>query len=127
MRRVICTEPVSLGSFSEAQAVVDPALLRGVFEELAAEQGAFRGDPRLARYRDRLPAIDGTIWAALPRMAWAVWRHQHTTQSALKLHVKFNLLEEKLGGRRAPRGHALRARRLARANAPRGILRGRPL
>ena len=57
--------------------MVDPELLRRVFEELAAEQGAFRGDPRLERYRDRLLAIDGTIWAALPRMAWAVWRQQH--------------------------------------------------
>src|SRR6266705_1517910 len=41
LRRVqeeICTAPVSLGSFSEAQAVVDPALLQRVFAELAAEQ-----------------------------------------------------------------------------------------
>jgi Transposase DDE domain len=95
VQRDICTHPVSLGSFSEAQAVVDPELLRKVFEELAAEPGAGRGDPRLARYGDSLLAIDGTIWAALPRMAWAMWRHQHSTQSALKLHVKFNLLEEK--------------------------------
>ena len=28
-------------------------------------------------------------------MAWAVWRYQHGKESALKLHVKFNLLEEK--------------------------------
>ena len=28
-------------------------------------------------------------------MAWAVWRHQHGKESALRLHLKFNLLEEK--------------------------------
>ena len=54
-----------------------------------------RGDPRLAPYRDRLLAIDGTLWPALPRMAWAIWRYQHGRECALKLHVKFNLLEEK--------------------------------
>ncbi len=34
----ICSAKVSLGSFSEAQAVVDPALLQRVFAELAAER-----------------------------------------------------------------------------------------
>jgi hypothetical protein len=86
---------VSLGSFSEAQAVVAPELLQKVFAELAAETHSFTGDARLEPYRDRLLAIDGTLWAALPRMAWAVWRWQHGRESALKAHVKFNLLEEK--------------------------------
>jgi hypothetical protein len=62
---------------------------------LAAEQRALGGETRLAPYRDRLLAIDGTLWRALPRMAWAVWRHQHGKESALKLHLKFNLVEEK--------------------------------
>ena len=110
VQRDICTHPVSLGSFSEAQSVVDPGLLRRVFEGLAAEAGAFRGDPRLEPYRKDLLAVDGTIWAALPRMAWAMWRHQQTTQNALKLHVKFNVLEEK------PVGAVLRvAKRCERA------------
>jgi hypothetical protein len=91
----ISDRPVSLGSFSEAQAVVAPELLQKVFEELAAEAQPYRGDSRLAAYRDKLLAIDGTIWAALPKMAWAVWRCQHGPESALKAHLKFNLLEEK--------------------------------
>jgi hypothetical protein len=98
LRRVqeeVCTQRVSLGSFSEAQAVVAPELLHRVFAELAAEPGAFHGDARLAPYRDRLVGIDGTLWAALPRMTWAVWRWQHGRESALKAHVKFNLLEQK--------------------------------
>jgi hypothetical protein len=90
----ICSHRVSLGSFSEAQ-VVDSALLQKVFGELAAEQTALRGDRRLAPYRDELLAIDATLWRALPRMAWAIWRYQHGKESALKLHVKFNLLEQK--------------------------------
>jgi hypothetical protein len=95
VQKEICTHPVSLGSFSEAQAVADPALLQAVFSELAAEQHAAGGDARLAPYRDQLLAIDGTLWPALPRMAWAIWRYQHGRESALKLHVKFNLLEQK--------------------------------
>jgi hypothetical protein len=91
----VCGGPVSLGSFSEAQAVVDPALLHKVFAELAAEPQPCTGDRRLEPYRDRLQAIDGTLWPALPRMAWAIWRWQHGRESALKAHVTFNLLEEK--------------------------------
>jgi len=98
LRRVqedVCAHPVSLGSFSEAQAVVAPELLEKVFAELAAERREFQGDPRLAKYGDQLVAIDGTLWSALPRMAWALWRWQHGRESALKAHVKFNLLQEK--------------------------------
>jgi hypothetical protein len=91
----VCSRPVSLGSFSEAQAVVEPGLLQKVFEELAAEQQEFHGDRRLERYRDQLLGMDGTLWAALPRMTWAIWRCQHGPESALKAHVKFNLLEQK--------------------------------
>ena len=95
VQQEICSHRVSLGSFSEAQAVVDPALLQKVFGELAAEQRAMQGERRLAPYRDELLAIDATLWRALPRMAWAIWRYQHGKESALKLHVKFNLLEQK--------------------------------
>lgn len=98
LRRVqedVCGQPVSLGSFSEAQAVVAPELLQRVFAELAAERREFQSDPRLAKYGDQLVAIDGTLWAALPRMTWAVWRWQHGRESALKAHVKFNVLQEK--------------------------------
>src|SRR5205085_11617387 len=38
VQKQVCSAPVSLGSFSEAQGVVEPALLQRVFTELAAEQ-----------------------------------------------------------------------------------------
>jgi hypothetical protein len=95
----ICSAPVSLGSFSEAQAVIEPALLQKVFAELAAEQQQWQNsapsDQRLEPYRAQLLVIDGTLWRALPRMAWALWRYQHGRESALRLHLKFNLLQEK--------------------------------
>ena len=98
VREEVCSRPVSLGSFSEAQAVVDPALLQRVFAELASEEQCAEGqerDRRLERYRRNLLVVDGTLWRALPRMAWALWRFQHGRESALRLHVKFNLWEEK--------------------------------
>jgi hypothetical protein len=95
VQKDVSSHRVSLGSFSEAQAVVDPELLQKVFNQLAAEQRSLRGEARLAQYRDQLLAIDGTLWRALPRMAWAVWRYRYGKESALKLHLKFNLLEEK--------------------------------
>lgn len=73
LRRVqeeVCARPVSLGSFSEAQAVVEPALLEKVFQELVAENQTAWGDPRLGRYQKTLQVVDSTVWAALPRMAW---------------------------------------------------------
>ncbi len=98
LRRVqaeICPARVSLGSFSEAQAVLEEALLEKVFAELAAGHGVFDGDARLLPYRENLLAIDGTLWAALPRMSWALWHRQNGPQSAVRLHLKFNVLEQK--------------------------------
>ena len=101
LRRVqeeICSAKVSLGSFSETQAVVDPELLQRVFGELAAEFQSAKDqghDQRLEPYGGQLLVVDGTLWRALPRMAWALWRYQHGKQSALKLHLKFNVCEEK--------------------------------
>jgi hypothetical protein len=48
VQREVCTRPVSLGSFSEAQAVLDPELLAAVFTQLSQEVACRRG-PRLRR------------------------------------------------------------------------------
>ena len=72
VQQEICSRPVSLGSFSEAQAVFDPDLLKEVFMELAAEvcSGEAKwGDPRLAPLAGKLKAVDGTLLPALPRPA----------------------------------------------------------
>lgn len=114
----ICSARVSLGSFSEAQAVIDAELLQRVFEELATEQQSAKGqghDQRLEPYRAQLVIVDGTLWRALPRMAWALWRYQHGKESALRLHLKFNLLEEK------PVGALVTSAR----HCERAVLRGR--
>lgn len=102
----VCAHPVSLGSFSEAQALLDPVLLAGVFQDLAAayRPEALQGDARLAEHQRVLTAVDSTLWEVLPRMAWAVWRTQGRVQRAVRLHVKFRLLEGQVSG--AEVGHA---------------------
>jgi len=89
----VCSRPVSLGSFSEAQAVVEAELLRALFAELAA---ASRPDaPRLAGLSGRELVVDSTVWQVLPRMAWAFWRPHSGSHGgpdhAVRLHVHFDL------------------------------------
>jgi hypothetical protein len=91
----ICSRPVSLGSFSEAQHLLAPALLEKVFAGLAAEvHGPVPNDPRLQA--QRWLAHDGTLWRALPRMGWALYGAGRGGQSrGVKLHLSFHLLEDK--------------------------------
>jgi hypothetical protein len=90
LQEEVCRHSVSLGSFSEAQAVVDLGLLQDVFLGLSQKTNAQWGDPRLAALADKLIAVDGTLLRALPRMHWALWQDENNR--AGKLHLKFNIL-----------------------------------
>ena len=88
----VCGRPVSLGSFSEAQGVFDPEMLRQVFLDLSGEISTSWGDDRLAHLADKLKLIDGSLLPALPRMHWALW--QNDSNRAAKLHLKFTVLRQ---------------------------------
>ena len=88
----VCSRPVSLGSFSEAQGVFDPELLRQVFLDLSGEISTSWGDDRLAHLADKLKLVDGSLLPALPRMHWALW--QNDSNRAAKLHLKFTVLRQ---------------------------------
>lgn len=92
MQEDVCSRPVSLGSFSEAQGVFDPELLKQVFLGLAAEIPTSWGDARLAHLADKLKLVDGTLLPALPRMHWALWLNDQNR--AAKLHLKFTVLRQ---------------------------------
>ena len=94
LQREVCARSVSLGSFSETQAVVDPGLLEKVFSELALESKSAspRGGPSSGH---PWMIVDSTLWEALPRMHWALWRRQGKNQTAVRLHVGLHLLEER--------------------------------
>ena len=84
VQREVCGRKVSLGSFSEAQAVVDPELLQAIFERFKAQ-----ADPPTPKrgFSGRERVIDSTVWRVLPRMTWAFWRRQGGLDNAVRLHV----------------------------------------
>jgi hypothetical protein len=89
IQQEICCRPVSLGSFSEAQAVLDPALLKEVFSELSGEVI----EPKAGQAR-RWLIQDGSLFEALPRMYWALWRRQGKAQAQVRLHLSLDLAQD---------------------------------
>ncbi|HVV73372.1 MAG TPA: IS4 family transposase [Verrucomicrobiae bacterium] len=91
----ICGEPVSLGSFSEAQHLVKLEHLEKVFGELSRQmQGQPNGSgPQWQRWFAR----DSSLFRALPRMSWALYgggRAGHAN-NAVRLHLNLHILEDK--------------------------------
>lgn len=80
----------SLGSFSEAVSLFDPALLAKIVEEIGGDLPDIEADPRLRGLDKRPTPVDGTLLAALPKMVWALWRDDE--HRAAKLHLQFDIL-----------------------------------
>lgn len=99
VQRELCGRPVSLGSFSEAQHLTDPLWLEQLFTQLAAQvPGPGPRDPHQAW--QQWFARDGSLLPALPRMHWALFgggqaRKDGAPNQAVRLHLSFNLLEDK--------------------------------
>jgi hypothetical protein len=87
VRKQLGIPRVSLGSLSEAPQVFDPALVRPIFKELAAlARPHLKG--REAEALANLTAVDGSVFSALPRMAWALWMDGE--HRGVKLHLQFH-------------------------------------
>ena len=79
----------ALGALSEAASVFDAALLHEVLTALGAQlRPSLSGAEQAALAA--LPAVDGSLLPALPRMVWAVW--QDDQHRAAKMHVAFAVL-----------------------------------
>lgn len=88
VRKKLGIPRVSLGALSEAPQVFDPALVRPIFKELAAlARPHLQG--REAEALANLTAVDGSVFAALPRMAWALWMDEK--HRGVKLHLQFHV------------------------------------
>src|SRR6266542_5199034 len=80
----------ALGSLSAASRVFDPALLRPLLANLAAQaRPVVTG--KEADALASLTAVDGSFWRGLPRMAWALW--QDPEHRGAKLHLHFDVLK----------------------------------
>jgi Transposase DDE domain len=89
-------------SFSEAPAVFDPSLLQEVIRELVGELRPLPQDPRLSDLHHLLTLVDGTLLAALPKLAETYYRQKRSGKSsrdpdrprplhAWKLHTQLDL------------------------------------
>lgn len=89
VRRKLGIRRTSLGSLSEAAGVFQAKYLRAVVQELAC-QALPLAQGRETQALEGLTAVDGSIFAALPRMAWALWKD--ATHRGVKLHLQFDVL-----------------------------------
>jgi hypothetical protein len=90
VQKLLGVRRVSMGSLSEAGSVFDPKPVEPIIRELAGravplmkghEADALRG----------LTAVDGSIFAALSRAAWALWQDEQ--HRGIKLHLHFAVFE----------------------------------
>lgn len=91
----VCGRVVPRSTFSEAQHVLDPALLERVFAELSAELPPAAQDARLGQWQ--WLARDGSLFRALPRMAWALYGggRKGAPNRAVRLHLSFHVWDDK--------------------------------
>jgi len=89
IQQTVCSNSVSLGSFSEAQSLFDPELLLDVIKKLAIQFPAEFVDKRIKELCKELVAVDGTLIRALPRMTWALWQDDDNRSAKLHLHYSF--------------------------------------
>jgi len=80
----------SLGSLSEAASVFDAELVEPIIAELAAQAVPLKHGREAEALRG-LTAVDGSVFAALPRMMWALWADE--THRGVKLHLHFDVLK----------------------------------
>jgi hypothetical protein len=83
--------PTSLSARSEAAYVFDATLVHEVLSTLGAPLRPQRPLAEPAALAQVL-AVDGSLWPALPRMAWALW--QDDQQRAATMHGAFAVLRQ---------------------------------
>jgi hypothetical protein len=89
-RQKLGIQRAALGSLSEAARVFDAELLRPIVQELAGQAVPLSAGHEAEALKG-LTAVDGSIFAALPRMAWALW--QDADHRGAKLHLHFDVLK----------------------------------
>jgi hypothetical protein len=93
VQQEVCGIEIKPPRFSEMQHLIDPTLLRFVFQDLVEESSSsFKPHPDLAHLN--VIAQDGSLWSALPRMVWAeygVGRDGEAT--GVRLHLRFNIVK----------------------------------
>ena len=77
----------SLGSLSESITVFEPDRLKEIIAELGGQLQPLARDTRLADIRHTVTLVDGTLLAALPKMAEASLLKANTGKAGIKWHL----------------------------------------
>ena len=88
VQRRLGIRATSLGSLSEAARLFDAKALHQILQELAAKAAPLVNGPDAHQLLD-LTAVDGSIFRAFPRMAWALWKDSE--HRGVKLHLHFDV------------------------------------
>lgn len=88
VQRRLGIRATSLGSFSEAARLFDARALHEILRELAGKAVPIIEGPD-AKQLLHLTAVDGSIFRAFPRMAWALWKDAE--HRGIKLHLHFDV------------------------------------
>ncbi len=78
----------SLGSLSESARVFDSKFMQEIIDGLSTKLPAISSHSKLDELAGILTLVDGTLINALPKMTWALWKHD---QKAIKAHTQFDL------------------------------------
>lgn len=91
----VCGRVVPRSTFSEVQHVLDPALLERVFAELSAGLPPVAEEARAGQWQ--WLARDGSLFRALPRMAWALYGggKKGAPNRAVRLHLSLHVWDDK--------------------------------
>jgi hypothetical protein len=92
VQRVLKVPRAALGSLSEAARVFDSDLLVGLIGQLVEQLKPIRHDAQLSDFDQIITLVDGSWLKALPKMTWALFRHDDTHR-AVKAHVHVELLK----------------------------------
>ena len=94
VQQEVCSQRVPRATFSEAQHVLEPALLEKVFDDLSAQVPKVT-NPQLGAWE--WLARDGSLFRALPRMTWALYGagSPGAPNRAVRLHLSLHVFEDK--------------------------------
>ena len=95
VQQEVCGRVVPRATFSDAQHALEPALLEKVFAQLSSQLPPPPADPRLGAWQ--WLARDGSLFAALPRMSWALYGggRAGAANRAVRLHLSLHVQEDK--------------------------------
>lgn len=90
VQKLLGVKRVSMGSLSEAGSVFDPAPVQEIIQELGKQALPLLKGKEAEALRG-LTAVDGSIFPAIARTAWALW--QDDQHRGVKLHLHFGVFE----------------------------------